>query len=183
MQIERFRGGVRGRQNFRTQMVLDCSGQHRCFPRGAEDGIDQVARGGFAVCSGDADQGNLLVEFSVECLRRKRESVASVLNPNPGRSELRRRGQLADNRDRALLDRLRGELAAVNAGARKGEKQPARLNAAGIVIEALNCCLGERGREFRLQRNFRQRLAHCHKKNVIVRTSYQRVKTMRICSP
>ena len=155
-------------------MILDRSGQHRGFPGRAQNRIDQIARGGLAVCARDADQRNLLVEFSVEGLRRQRESVTPVLDlESTARRSPAGAGNSLTTAIAPFVDGLRGELAAVHARTWKREKQISLAAiAAGIVVEALNLRLGERGRQLRMQRNFRQHLAHCHRRNFISAREY-----------
>src|ERR1035438_8408248 len=78
VQVERFRRGVDGRQDAPGQMVLDGPDQRGGFAGGAQNGIDQIRRGGFAVGAGDAGEGDALVRMAIEIAGGQRQRVTAV---------------------------------------------------------------------------------------------------------
>ena len=90
--IERFRGSVDGFEDAASQVVLDGADHGGSFATGAEDGIDEVRRGGFTVGPGDAGQKNALVGPTIEVTGGERRAPG-------GRAPL----ESSVRRDRAAL--------------------------------------------------------------------------------
>src|SRR3954447_16290573 len=127
MQIEGLRRGVHGWQGLVAEPVFD--GAYECggFACGPEDGIDEEARGGFAVGTGDSGERQLHIEPVVEVTGCQGESVPPVRNLEPGTVELFGSGQLAGDGNRSFRKRLGGKLTSVGVCSREGEKEVSGL--------------------------------------------------------
>ena len=71
-------------------MILDGADQRGRVPGGAQDGIDQIGCGGFAVRAGDAGEAEALVGRAVEVPRGQCQRLPAVLDLDPAGRETRR---------------------------------------------------------------------------------------------
>ena len=103
-------------------MVLDSADQRGDFAGGAQNRIDQIRCGGFAIRAGDAGEGDALVRVAIEIAGGQRQRLAAVFDFNPGCRKAIRGGEFAGYRQRPPAHRILRELAAIGAAARKSEE-------------------------------------------------------------
>ena len=122
------------------QAIFDGSDQAGDLARGAQNRVDQVRGGGFAVGAGDSGERYAFIRLPVEIARGDRQRLPAVLHFNPGAAKLSRyptgHRRLAHERTRTLRDRVSRKLAAVDARSWKCKKHEILLHPARIVLQA-----------------------------------------------
>ena len=83
-QFQRTRRGVRGGGDFLPVVVGDGADQPGAQPRLLEEGMGNVGRGGFPVCSGDADHGHVAGGVAVPGRSHQADGQPGVVHFHPG---------------------------------------------------------------------------------------------------
>ena len=137
-------GGLWRRQALGPDAVIHRAQHADGFPGGLQDGFDDVSRGGLAVCSGNADQGQLARRVPIigagqhghrlVAIRYANDRLALRLHPGPQRG-----GQfLNDKRAGAPVERFGEKAVPVRPRPSQGGKQGVPLHVARVRREVLD---------------------------------------------
>ena len=160
IQFQRFRSGVRRRQNFSGNVIFDGPDQRALAARGGKNGFEQECGRTFPVRAGDAGDGQPLGRLLVEVGAEPRQRPASVRHLGPGYIRTGPFGRgVGNDRDRSCRDRLVDEFVPITRFAPHGDKGIARLDPARVILQAADTGVAALRKHFRTVQEFEE--SHC----------------------